>query len=133
MQVYFILFVVALFGAGNCGNNDAKKIACIHGKFNNDIGSAGYTNCHQRSGALPIPRIKQCYQEVMKTAQVVVTVGGKQKVDGTKFAEYAAAHSTSDVGKAMGACSRKTDAQEIYKKASSTTQCVFSEVKRTCK
>ncbi|GFQ68362.1 uncharacterized protein TNCT_514711 [Trichonephila clavata] len=130
MEMYvYCLLTLSLFVA--VGIADNPKVTCIHQKFSNDLGEP-YTRCHQSSGALAIPKIKQCYQEVLKQKQIVkVANDGQMTVDRSKFAQEGTATSRTKVGKAMQTCSNNGD-NEIYKEAARAVQCVFEELKKIC-
>ncbi|KFM71672.1 hypothetical protein X975_08483, partial [Stegodyphus mimosarum] len=127
-----VLCLAAIFAIGVVADNNAL-INCIHGKYKADLGS-NYETCYNRSRALRPERVKSCYQEEMKIADVVVTKDRQMTVDRQKFGEYAQTHSNNNIGKAMKECYDSTTAtDDMYKEAARASQCVFEKVKATCR
>ncbi|GIY53321.1 uncharacterized protein CDAR_39471 [Caerostris darwini] len=128
MYLYCVL-LVTLFAVGSY----ADKATCIHNKFNTDIGEQGYRTCHENSGATAIPKIKQCFQNYLKDKEVVITASnGQMTVDRTKFTTLGSSTSSTKVGQAIQACAAKNE-DRMYQEVARAVQCVFSEVKKSCK
>ncbi|XP_015914734.1 uncharacterized protein [Parasteatoda tepidariorum] len=112
-------------------NNDVLN--CIQRKYDDDLGNS-FTSCYESSQKMRPDRITTCYTEVMQDIGVVVTASnGQMTVDRTKFGEYGNKNSEKPIGKAMEECFNNHKAGDnLYKKAATASQCVFSKVKKIC-
>ncbi|KAF8794703.1 uncharacterized protein LOC129957383 [Argiope bruennichi] len=134
MQKYlYCLLFAALFTVGEFSSNE-RKINCIDSKLKADIGNEGYTQCHSRNQALPIPKIKQCVTDWLKSKNIVITANnGQMTVDATAFATKANELREKPTGRAMEACKNRENNDRMYQEAARATQCIFEEVRKTCR
>ncbi|GBN04754.1 hypothetical protein AVEN_63727-1 [Araneus ventricosus] len=133
MYMYCFLFA-ALFAVGDFQTANQRKVECIHSKFTSDIGGQGYTNCHSSNQALAIPKIKQCVTDWMKAKGVVQTASdGQMTVNAATFATKAGEMGETPTGRAMVACKNRPNNDRMYREAARASQCIFEEVKKTCR
>ena len=125
----FLLTVLVVLAETSTGED---KKNCIKGKYEESL-SETFTNCFNTKTSLFIPRVKQCYQDIMIDKRVVkVAPNGQMTVDRQKFGDYAQQNNHA-VGKAMKSCYIDTAADDpMYQEAARASQCVFEKVKTTC-
>ncbi|CAL1277796.1 unnamed protein product [Larinioides sclopetarius] len=135
MEIYmYCLLFAALFAVGDFQSANQRKIECINSKLTNDIGNQGYTSCQSTNQALAIPKIKQCVTDWLKEKGVVQTASnGQMTVNAAAFATKAGEMRSSNTGRAMEACKNRPNNDRMYQEAARATQCIFEEVKKTCR
>ncbi|KAG8188375.1 hypothetical protein JTE90_019280 [Oedothorax gibbosus] len=132
LACFMVLLICALSVVGSYGKSSKEIKACINETYTTSIGPEGYIDCVKTSGATDIPKMKQCFQDVMKKKNAVkVASNGQMTVDKDKFKEVGESWKKNNVGKAILEC-HKENKEDMYKEAGRCDQCVFEKIKKYC-